>query len=112
MIQAALDLRTPGERLRDQGLDDVELSHERWIPLALEAIRNVAARAEEFTSDEVRQEAEALNLPTPKSANAWGAVWRRAAQEGIASMTDRVRKSTREDARAHRCAVWRSGRAV
>ena len=108
MIQSALDLRSP-EELRDAGLAAVALSHERWLPLALPAL--IAARdahPEGFTSDEVREEAERLGVPTPKSFNAWGAVFTVAKRSGLIVGTDRVRQSKRREAQGHRNAIWRA----
>ena len=107
-MQQALDLRSP-EELRDDGIYEVTLSHERWIPLAMPAL--IAARDKHpdgFTSDEVRAEAEALNVPTPKSMNAWGAVFVAASRAGLIRGTDRVRQSTRKEAQGHRNAIWRA----
>jgi hypothetical protein len=110
VIQRSLDLLSP-EELRDAGIAAVQLSHERWIPLALAALVSVAKRRGRrgFTSDDVRAEADRLLVPAPAHHNAWGGLFARAARLGLIVQADRApRKSTRPDAHAHRNPVWRA----
>jgi hypothetical protein len=105
VTQFALDLRSAQE-LRDAGIADVTLSHERWMADGLRAMRLAANRFDELTSDEVRACAVELGVPEPASQNVWGAVFREARRLGWIEGTDRVRKCARREARAHRGAVW------
>jgi hypothetical protein len=96
-----------GSQLRDEGIERVTDNHPSEVDLILVAIRVIAARKPELTSDDIHDELEAKGLGhfTP---NAFGAAFRKSALEGVLEDTGRAIKSDRPSAHSRRLPVWRS----
>lgn len=73
-------------RLRDAGMqqavDHAEQVHEGWSDVALNFLKNFAAKAERFMTEDVRKAAEGI-VPEPPTARAWGAVVVKAKKAGF-----------------------------
>lgn len=102
---------TEAERARDEAVDRVERNApDAWKRRALEAVRYVASRRGEFTTDAVWD-----LVGTPPEPRAMGAVMQAAARSRICAVTDRTHKSVRKECHTRPLAIWRSlivGQAV
>jgi hypothetical protein len=76
---------------------------EDWGERAVEAIRIIATRLPEFTTDDVWSEIE-----PPREPSAMGIAMRRAAKDGICICTDGYRQSIRPNTHRRPLRVWRS----
>lgn len=93
-----------GAALRDKAIADVERANKEFVACGLIAVRVVALRREEFTTDAVWHVLKA----TPPEPRAMGAVMRKAVMEKMCVATDRTVLSTRPDCHRRPVRVWRS----
>lgn len=97
---AATDNRNADIREADLGIDD------EWRREAIGAIRRVAERQPELTTDDVLAAAPDLELTV--EPRAWGPVMLYAAKDGLIAPTDRYAPSSRRQSNARHKRVWRS----
>lgn len=102
--------RTPGERLRDQGIDravdHADRAQPNWADVAFAYVCKHARGC--FTAEDIRLEAEANGVPSPAHERAWGGVMVRVRIQGIAIPTDRFRSA--KDSKSHRAPkrIWKA----
>jgi len=81
------DERAEAERLRDEGMERAADHAEREIPEWRNEARRIleitAALHRNFTSEDIKIQADIRGLPRPPEPRAWGAVIQRAARDGI-----------------------------
>jgi hypothetical protein len=78
----------------------------KWRELAMRAVRGLAARFDEFTTDEVWEElGPEVRVGDPRGISA---VMQEAAKEGLISRTKRDRPSTRPECHHRPVRIWRS----
>jgi len=98
-----------GVRRRDSALDRVERNaDEVWREAALHAIRACAHRYDFFTTDQVEEVMERLNVPKTHDLRALGSLMRRAQAMKIAFPTNSI--ETSKLAKNHRRPkrIWKS----
>jgi hypothetical protein len=107
-IQQTFDV-VQGETLRDEAVRRVE-DHAPvdWNKQALAAVKFVAERKREFSTDAVWQVLEQRGIGGPPEPRALGAVMRRAVRVGLVEATDRVEKSRRPECHRRPVKLWRS----
>jgi len=105
--QLVFDFQT-GDKRKKRGQMLVSANAGDWKDLALDVIRDLAQHHAEFTADEVRQAAQALQLPEPHHPNAWGAAMSTAARRTYIVDTGRSRKSQQASANSRKLTIWRS----
>lgn len=94
-----------GRRRRDEAMALAEEHAEpSWNETAYEAVRFLALRMEEFTTDDVW----ALGLVQPREPRALGAVMSRAVKARLIERTNRVLESARPECHRNPKRVWRS----
>lgn len=98
--EAATGNRNADIRDADVGIDD------EWRLEAAAAIRRVAVRQRELTTDDVLAEAPELELTI--EPRAWGPMMLYAAKDGLIAPTDRYAPSARRQSNARHKRVWRS----
>ena len=78
-VKKAVELRDEGIRIAS---DNSESHHPKWNELAFDELRRLVEQLEPypFMAEEIRMIA---NVPIPPSKRAWGAVFLRAAKEGL-----------------------------
>lgn len=97
----------PGLQARNQGAARVlEHAGDGWQSDIRRVIYDLASRRLEFTSDDVRAEAQQAGIPEPHHPNAYGAALLAAAHAGLIIDTGRVARSERPEARGRKVAVW------
>lgn len=79
-----------------------------WKLVALECVRSVCQRLDEFTSDDIADELQKHPEAQTHTTRALGPVMVQAAHEGLCYRTDRVRNSKRDELHGQRLSVWRS----
>ncbi len=100
---------TLGRQARDEGTALVlENAGQEWRDRIAFLIDGLARRLPEFTADDVRAEAERVELDPPHHHNAWGAALLSAARRGSIRRTMTLRPSTRREANAHGNPIWLS----
>ena len=94
--------KTPGERLRDQGIDraveHAKSTDPNWAEMAFAYVR-IHAKGY-FTTEDIRLEAEANGVPHPPHERAWGGVMVKARNKRIARPTSIFRPA--KDEKSHR----------
>lgn len=95
-----------GEMLKDDAITRVGTSHSKWVDVALNAVRTIAERRAEFTTDAVWYLLR--ESPEPMEPRAMGAAMRLAARQKICYPTDRTSKSVRPECHRRPLQVWRS----
>jgi hypothetical protein len=80
---------------------------EPWRAAVRGIIAALAAKGQEITTDDVRTEAQRMQLPAPHHPNCWGAAMKSAAAEGLIGKTGAYRKSTFDSRHSGLLAVWR-----
>lgn len=97
-VQARID---GSMRLADENADG------RWKHIFDACILMAATKHSEITVDQVITEMEALpNPPTTHNLSAIGSAMKRAAEMGVLTYTDRVRRSERPKKHGNRHNVW------
>lgn len=102
------DLFTPpsGEERRDANMSRAaRAAADPWRIAAVEAIRQVALRHQEFTADDVW---ERLGAQFPRERRAIGPMLKLAQADGIVDTTDRCQVSRRAERSGGTQRVWRS----
>lgn len=93
---------------RDEALGRVESNAtDEWKEAALDAVRYVAGKRREFTTDAVWSILERSRIDTHEP-RAMGAIMRVAASHGYCESTDRTRQSVRPECHARPIRIWRS----
>lgn len=103
-----------GELYRDEAIARVERhAAPDWKAEAWDAVQVVAARAEEFTTDEVWAElAQRRNGASTHEPRAMGAIMRNAEAAGLIEPTERWRLSDRAACHRRPMRVWRRKASV
>lgn len=90
---------------RDEAIDRVEAGSDEWQQEAVAALRQLATRLPELTTDDLWR---VLERPDDLEPRAMGAAMRSAVRAGIVERTDRTRKSERVACHRRDVRVWRS----
>lgn len=90
---------------RDDAIDRVERGSEEWQRDALDAVRQLATKLPELTTDDLWR---AVDRPDDLEPRAMGAVMRSAVRAGLVERTDRTRKSVRVACHRRDVRIWRS----
>lgn len=94
---------------RDESIEKADrAARHDWAKAAEDAVRKLARRRAEFTTDDVWKLLEAYTGPTTHEPRALGAVMRRASGDGLIKATDRTALSTRVACHRRPVRVWRS----
>jgi hypothetical protein len=101
-----------GARLRDDGIDRAVAHADRvtpkWSQMAYEELRAflIHTGLHEFTSEHVRDFAEAWGFVSPPDKRAWGGVMMRAARAGLIRKTRRFTPSMNPNSHKMPKALW------
>lgn len=101
--------RKEAERLRDEAIArGYNASPERWRGVLDQAIRTVAQKNEQFTTDDVWEYLHENEIAVPSETRSIGGAMKRAAAEGIIRPTDRFVNSERPICHSRPNRVWMS----
>ena len=107
-----MDMFQEGKKLKTEGIERVlKNSNSDWRTRVRCLIQNLAKERDEFTSDDVREEAIRLEIGDPHHLNAWGAAMSALAKEGVIKRIGYV-QSKRPVAHATVIGVWKSAQKV
>lgn len=96
-------------KAREKAIRQVaESADPEWMRVALEAVRYIAERREEFTTDAVWYRLEQMGAKVPHEPRALGPLMRVSVTMGLADPTDRTVKSIRKACHRRPLRVWRS----
>lgn len=91
---------------RDEAIDRVEANaHDLWLAAAREALDELCATRESFTSDDLWAALDGRDVSTHEP-RAMGAVLRQAARDGLVAGTRQYRPSVRPACHARPVRVW------
>jgi hypothetical protein len=109
-MQLELDVEA-GRTLRDAGiaktLDHADSVVPSWRELAMKSLKEISDEKATFTAEDVRWLHGYLLRPEPPHHNAWGAVLKIAAKDGLIVKTGEYVQSKSVSARARILPVWR-----
>ncbi len=97
-----------GDLLKEVAIARVATAHSKWVDVAMVAVRIIAERRGEFTTDAVWHVLERAGIVTAIEPRAMGAAMRRASREGVCVPTPRTSKSVRPACHRRPLQVWRS----
>lgn len=80
----------------------------QWVDMAMRALRVYAEAHETFTAEAFRYDWLSAGGVQPHAHKAWGALFSRAAREGLITKTGRYVPARSAKTHAHPVPVWRS----
>jgi hypothetical protein len=108
LFAAPVNTAPEARAARDKELKKVMANAgQEWQTRALRALRLFAQFDREFIAEEFRTRWFAMGYPPPHHHNAWGALFRIAAQQGWLEMTNTIRSMSTVRSHARKSPVWR-----
>ena len=96
-----------GQELADRGIVHVAANNDQWLSRGLINLRHFLTVKPEFTIEDFRAEWIRFDIQEPTHANAWGALARVAAQQGLIVKTGAYVPAKEPSAHGRMIAVWK-----